>query len=417
MDTHKNSSLNKFVYFVLMCATLNLSAQVSSTSTITTSQKCTFDDQISQVAVQEISPDITSLEKILADCTESSQCLKVKYQLGLANFKAHMMNTAKAQFLQVAKEPNCPEPMRFCSLNMIGQISRLTGENKESLEAFDQLLHLAEQSSNGSDYNTNPVLTKLACYAVLGRAEIYDLKQAVSSSVAEYERLLRLLSRGNNIDLLNYYKPFITDRISQLYLRHGDFKGYSASAKTVFTSYPEYYRTPLVRFEFECVSLLKNIDATSTFPNGSFDSPAQVITYFRNSKDRTRALPIISTLCEFCEEYRNTYGGAILQYHYAWLLDTFNEKDKAAEIFKQVFSTNIPDSNKLERKAIIETVQNYARIQYAIMLKEKGDYKRALQTLDNLQTQSDESHLIKLAKSVSQSIQTCQREVPKNESK
>jgi hypothetical protein len=65
----------------------------------------------------------------------------------------------------------------------------------------------------------------------------------------------------------------------------------------------------------------------------------------------------------------------------------------------------------------IESIQEYAKIQYAIMSGEKSDYKQALRVLGSLQPNSDNPHISELAKSVTESIQILRREVPvsKNE--
>jgi hypothetical protein len=65
---------------------------------------------------------------------------------------------------------------------------------------------------------------------------------------------------------------------------------------------------------------------------------------------------------------------------------------------------------------VLEAVQEYARIQSAIMLGEKGDYTDALRVLRSLRKHPDKSHLSELAKSVTESIEILKREVPKDES-
>ena len=126
---------------------------------------------------------------------------------------------------------------------------------------------------------------------------------------------------------------------------------------------------------------------------------------------------IANKLDGLCKEDSNTYGGILLQYHYAWLLDTLGEKDKAAEILAWISSTDIVETDlKSWQKVIVETTQEYAKIQYAVMLGERTDYIEALKVLSSLRTHS-ESYISELAKSVSESIQTLKREVPKNENK
>ncbi len=411
MDIRRNINLNKLVYLVLICVTPNPSEGASARS-ITTDQK----PPSSKITFQEASQTIDRLEKTPKACEKSYAYFESKYRLGLSYFKAHMMSEAKTEFLQITNDPNCPEIIHIFGLNMAGQISRLMGENNDALEVFDQLLKIVEQSSSNTLF-VNPVLVKLGCCALIARAEIYDFNRNFDLSIAQYNRLLSFLNRNQDTNLLNHYKPFVSDRISQLLLKNGDFEKYWNSAQTLTTTYPHYYRTPVIKLEMECTSLLKTIDPNSSFSDGSFESPAQTIFYFKNSQDQIRARPFMNKLQMLCGEYQNTYGDILLRYHYAWLLDTFDEKNEAAKTFEQVFSADILNANKLESKAIIETVKNYARIQYVILLKEKGDYREALNALPILETQSNNSHLTEITNSVRRNVQTFMREVLRNETK
>jgi len=360
------------------------------------------------------------LEKVLADCKDSYLAFRIRYRIGVMYLKAGMMGTSKVRFLQTANDLKCPELIRACSFNMIGQISRLGAENKEALEAFNQVSYLLEQRlSAGKEYTPNPALTKLWCSALLGRAEIYELQQDYTASITEYNRLLRALSQSENKDMSGRYAPLAGDRISQLYLRQGDIDKYIELAESLTGDYSEYYRTPVIRLELECVKFLKSISANLEFLNdGSFGAPAHVIAYLKGSKNGTSAQHIVGQLNRLCKEYRNTCGGILLQYHYAWLLDTLGEEHKAAEVFARIFSNDVTDiNNKSQEKAIVETVQEYAKIQYAIMAGEKADYKEALRVLGSLRSHPDKSHISELAKSITKSIQILKREVPKDENK
>jgi len=363
---------------------------------------------------------IAGLEKVLADCKDSYLAFRIRYRIGVMYFRAGMMGKSKVRFLQTANDLKCPEFIRACSFNMIGQISRLGAENKEALEAFNQVANLLEQRlSAGKEYTPNPALTKLWCSALLNRAEICELQQDYTASITEYNRLLRALSQSENKDMLDQYAPLASDRISQLYLRQGDIDKYIELAESLTGDYSEYYQTPVIRLESECVKFLKSISANLEFLNdGSFGAPAHVIAYLKGSKSGTSAQHIVAQLDRLCKEYRNTCGGILLQYHYAWLLDALGEEHKAAEVFARIFSNDIADTNnKSQKKAIVETVQEYAKIQYAIMAGEKADYKEALRVLGSLRSHPDKSHISELAKSVIKSIQILKREVPKDENK
>jgi hypothetical protein len=163
---------------------------------------------------------------------------------------------------------------------------------------------------------------------------------------------------------------------------------------------------------------MKSVSANLEFLNGSFDAPAHVIDYARGSKSRTSAQHIVDEFDKLYKKYQNTCRGVLLQYHYAWLLDALGEKHRAAEIFSLIFSNDVADtSNKSWEKAIVETIQEYAKIQYAIMAGGKADYNEALKVLGSMRSHSDNFHISELAESVAKSIEILKREVPKDENK
>ncbi|MFC1676500.1 tetratricopeptide repeat protein [Planctomycetota bacterium] len=352
------------------------------------------------------------LEDTLSDCNDDHLAARVKYRIGVIYFKASMMNKSKDKFLQITNDPQSPKFIRICSFNMIGQISRLIGADGEALEAFDQVVSLIGQEKV-SAADLAPV--RLVCSALFSRAEIYELQKNYAASIAEYNRLVDMLK---NSDMFNQYMALVIDRMSQLYLRQGNVDKYKEVAKVLIVDCPQYYRTPLIKLEIECAMLLKKTSPNFDFKNSSFDLPVQIIAYFKDSTNPIWAESITTEFEKLCKNHTNTYAGILLKYHYAWLLDTLGEKEKAAEMFAQVFSTNTIDTvSKSWKKANIENIQEYAKIQHAIILGEKAEYKRALSALNNLQTHPDNSHLSKLAKSVINGLHILKKEVPKNDHK
>jgi hypothetical protein len=360
---------------------------------------------------------IAELERALANCEDAYLAFRIRYRIGVMHFRAGMIGASKAGFLQIANDPKCPELIRACSFNMIGQISRLRAENKDALEALGRVADLLEQRlSIGRGYAPNSTMAKLWCSAFLSRAEIYELQRDYAASITEYSRLLHALSQSKSEHMQSQYAPLANDRMSQLCLRQGDTDRYTELAEALTGRYPEYCRTPIVRLELECVKFLRSVSPKLEFPHGSFSAPAHVIAHLKRSDDGTSPQSVVDKLNGLCKEYRNTRGGMLLQYHYAWLLDTLGEKRKAAEVFARIFSNDAVNANsKSEEKVIAETVQEYAKIQYAIMAGEKADYREALKVLSSLKAHPDKSHLSELAESVTKGVQTLIREVPRNE--
>ncbi len=353
----------------------------------------------------------------LADFSTTKEALITAYGTGVIYFKAGMQDDAKAAFRQTAGEANCPELIRICCFNMTGQISRLQGNGKEALEAFEQAAKLLEPLlSGGKEHNTNPEFVRLLCSVLFARGEIYEAQENYSQSINEYNRLIQILRQNGNSEISGRYIPPAGDRISQVYLRMGDVNSYIKNTEGLSADYPQYYRIPVIKLEMECVKFLKGHSVNLDSLKGSFSAPAQLIAYFKDSKDSNSAQQITAVFDNLCKEHSTSYGGILLQYHYAWLLDTLGEKNKAAEIFARISTARIPDNgDKPREKAILETVAEYAKIQLAILLGERADYTEALRILSTMRIHPDKSHISELAKSVGKNLETLKREVHENE--
>jgi len=414
MDIRKKESCSLFFLIALAGAIIPITKGVPPADTSTAGEVPAATYKLGQeITKAEAESAIAALEKVLADCKDNNLAFRIRYRIGTIYFKARMNEAAKNQFSQIANESDCPELIRVCSFNMAGQISRMEGKDKKALDAFNQVVKYSEQQITGVKENSiAPVLMKLCYSALFSRAEIYQLQRDYAAGIAEYNCLLRMLGQDKE-GRFSQYIPLAKDRVSQLYLRGGDIGKYIEIAQRLSIDYPQYYRAGVIKFETECVKFLRSAAKDSEFADGSFAAPVRLIAYFKGSNDKSPAKPILEKLGELCKEHSNTYAGILLNYHYAWLLDTLGEKDKAIEAFAQVSSVNIKDANsKIQPSAIAETVAEYAKIQRAIMLSEKGDYRRALEAAGSLCAHQEQSHISDLAKSVNESIVTLRREVP-----
>ncbi len=419
MDTRRNDSYSLMSYLVLIFAIITSAYGMSLANGETATEVL--------IATYKLPPAITSkqaelaiagLKKAQADCKDNYLSFRIRYRIGVIYLKAGMSESAKVSFKQIADDPQCPENLRAYSLNMVGQISRLRGENKTALEVFKKVADQFEQYLRNDRKSTdNMVYAKLLCSALFSKAEIFELERDFAASVTEYNRLLNVLSRDDNKEVMDRYMPLINDRVSQLYLRQRDIDNYIQFAEVLIRNYPQYYRTPIVELEMECIKFLRNVTVNPEFADGSFSAPAQIITYFKDSKGGNSAQRISQKLDALCEEHQNTYAGILLRYHYAFFLDAIGEKEKAAEVLACVFSDRVVNTNEEFMERAIESIKEYATIQYAIMSGERADYKQALRALSSLQSHPDKSHVSELAKSVTESVRILKREVLINENK
>jgi len=362
---------------------------------------------------------IARLEKALVDCEDSCLTFRIKYRIGVICFKADMMDASKDRFLSLVNDPECPELIHICGLNMIGQISRLAGRNSQALGAFERLANLLEKRlSIGGGYAANPALPKLLCLTLFAKGEISELSRDYAAAIAEYDRVLRILSENKNEFFVCRYAPLANDRICRLYLQQADVNSYRRRAEALIADYPEYYRTPVVKLEVACVKFLQSASADVEFADGGFSAPAEVIAWLKSSSHKTLGEQIVNTFETLCRGYEpSSYGGVLLYYHYAWLLDTLGKKDRALDLLARICSRDIGDiSSGFLPKSSEETVQDYAKIQRAVMLGERADYEEALQVLDRLRAHPDKSHISELGKSVREGIEILRREVRPYES-
>ena len=419
MDTLKKDSCSLVLFIVLVSGVFLIAKGVSFADTSTASEVLTASYKLGcKIAPAEAESAIADLEKVLINCQDSNLAFRIRYRIGMMYFKAGMSGVAEDQFLRIANELDCPVLIRVCSFNMIGQISRMEGENRQALDAFNQVVELVEQQSAGAKKSfVSAALMRLCCSALLSRAEIRQMQQDYDASISEYDRLLRMLVQ-NQEDKFSQYIPLAKDRISQLYLKQGNIDKYIEIAQMLPVDCPRYYRAGVIRFEIECIRFLRSVSKDFECADGSFTAPARLITYFKVSKDKDSAKPILEVLSRLCEEHSNTYAGILLSYHYAWLLDAIGEKNKAVEVFARVSSTDIGGvNNNVRPNAIAKTIAEYAKIQCAIMLGEKGDYEKALQVVGSLGSHPEQSHISDLAKSVSEGMVVLRREFPANDNR
>jgi len=375
----------------------------------------TYKPDVVVITPAEAKSTIAKLKSVLADCKDKNLAFRVRYRIAITQFKAQMTDVSKAGFRHIVKESDCPLDIRMCSLNMIGQICRLHGQNTPALEAFDTLANLIEGQSSAVKKHNKDAAAKLLFSALVSRAEIYELIEDYAAAIKEYNRLLAALGGANGNDVAGKNGPLINDRMSQLYLRQGQIDKYVKAAGSLIVDYPQYYRTPLVKLELKCVEFLKNAAESVDFSSGSFVAPAKVIAYLKDSDEKASAKELAAELDKFCQECESSYEGILLKYHYAWLLDTVGQKAEAAEKLAGLCLAHIENPGDSSRQAIVDTIRGYACIQSAIMLTEQGRYKKATGILNTLGKCPEGSHLSKLVQSLRKGIDILKREVPKNE--
>ena len=357
-----------------------------------------------------------NLEKSLEACEDSKLVFRIKYRIGVLLYKAGKINEACLMFEQTATEANCPLLVRISSLNMAGQIHRLLGQTKKSLETFDNILTTTEKSLTTEKYTVPPIVLKLAALAVFGRGEIYQQQEKYKLACQEYKRLFNILQYTGQ-DEFDRYKAICKDRMAQLYLIDGNSTGYLKASRDIVKSHPKYYRVALIEFEMAALELLSQDSYDMKFPRGSFDVPVRLVVYATENPNDEKVADIISWLEKHSTSHENNYSIAIVNYHYAWLLDVTGKHQEAADMLgriSQVRSFNGDEHGFLA--PLLKDLDHYACLQRATILGEVGEYKAAIKSAHSIPDDPNNIHLSSLTESIKEGLETLKREVPKNES-
>ena len=364
----------------------------------------------------EIEASVRNLEQMLRTCRDPNAAYKIRYTKATLYFRANRMEQSKSEFDRIVHEPHCPNSITIYACNMIGQIAQIQEEYPQALDTFDRTAKLVQQyvSADVNDPN-NAALIHVGASALLARARICFLDENYSAALSEYDRLL---SAQDHFKWPQEYAAMALDHIGQLHLRQHNIEKYFETAQRLTTSHPRYYRTPLVALESECVKLLLAVGHPCDFTCGALNAPAAVIEYFKEPLNRASASDISEKFRTLIRRYPMGYGTFLLQYHYAWLLDTLGRKDEAEAIFAGISGSELLDiSPGSPQKIIIDTIRQYAKIQYAILLAEKADYKSSEKILSTVQSGPHNSHLSKLTQSVIENVQILKREVSGHDNK
>lgn len=401
------------VVFVILSATCAVTGNNSSPTNILIDSYSINDKTLPS----ELEKIASNLKRTLKACENSELAFRIKYRIGILQYKAGKLSDACVGFEQTASEANCPLPVRISSLNMAGQIHRLSGQTKRSLESFDRLLKTTEKCLAAKSDEVSPAILKLAALAAFGRAEVYQQQEDYKPARQEYKKLINILQHTEQEEF-DGYKAIAKDRLSQMYLMDGDSTNYLDVSRDIVKSHPKYFRIALIEFEIVALELLLQANADTKFPRGSFDVPAKLITYAKDNPKDKKIAGVMSWLKKYNTNHENNYSTTLLNYHFAWLLDITGKHKEAAEIFDRISQANSINNIKPEFLIpLLKDLSNYACLQRATILGEIGEYNAAIKSAQSISDNINNAHLSGLTESITEGLAILKREVPKNESK
>jgi len=412
MDTLKKESYRKIVCAVLLVLASGLNAFAQDTEpaqVLIDSYK--LPDKITTDAADKA---ISELNQALALCTDNTLRFRIEYRIGMINFKAGDLDKAVNCFERIAQATDCPDLIKLCSFNMASQVYRMQARDDKALAAFEELI-VHSKKIIGQDPNqpTPTAVLKLAVTAGFAKAEIYQYNENYDSAIGEYKKIIALI-KDKDPFAPNYIPPAM-DRLSQVYLIEGKVEDYNQASVDLVKNYPDYYRVPIVQLETEAVKILKQKDASINFPRGSFDAPARLIALVKDGSDKEFKEKTTSIFKDLYSQYQQGYGGLLLGYHYAWLLDAAEKQNQAAEVLEAVCKQAA--SINTDRPAIahvISTLTEYAKLQQAVIFGEENKYREALELIYSLKSDPNDVHKQNLSDSIENALQTLKREVPKD---
>jgi len=412
MDTLKKESYKKIICAALLILASGLNAFAQNTESahvLIDSYK--LPNKLTTEASEEV---ISELNQALTLCRDDTLKFRLEYRIGMIYFKAGEPAKAVSCFEKIAQVADCPDLIRLCSLNMAGQVYRMQAKDNKALGAFEKLIEQSHKFPTEDPNQETPAsIEKLATAAGSAKAEIYQYNEDYDSAIAEYKKIIAFLEAKE--PFAKTYAPLALDRMSQFYLIEGKVEDYNQTAVGLVEKYPDYYRTGIIKLETAAVKILKEKDASITFPRGSFDAPARLIALIKDSSDKELKDRATVLLKDLSSQYGHGYGGILLGYHYAWLLDASGQQRQASEVLENVCKQAAAvNSDTPCIASIISTLTDYAKLQQTVIFGEENKYRVALEIIYSLKPDPNDVHMLNLLSSIENALQTLKREVPKD---
>jgi tetratricopeptide (TPR) repeat protein len=366
---------------------------------------------VSKLSIEEIPKEIERLRNILKRCTDQEKTSKIKYRIGLLYFKDGKLDRTKSIFDEIANDINAPLIIKICSLNMSAQTARLIGDDSCTLEMYDKLINICRQ--NISDRQYSDALEYLYCSALASKAEFYELRLKYGSAIEQCHLLLEFLRDKTNEKLIHNFGPSAYERLAQLYLKQGNYESYSKAIVNIINIFPDYKRIPILELEAESVGIIANSDLVQKWNRKSSLAPAIVTGTLAIKAEKDYQKQIAHTYENLCQKYQDSEWAILLNYHYAWLLDSINDDKKASTVLDKIYAAYSDTKIKGTLADFVPKLKAYAAIQNAIILAEQQEYKKALDVLEKIKLSSHHKHLTQLKISVINSTRILKREVPK----
>lgn len=327
------------------------------------------------------------------------------YKIGVIYFKHKMFQSALPYFKEAAKPIAGVEQLNAYALNMVGQTCRFLENRQAMLEAFTTLRkRLAPTlSSSGKPQEWEIRLLSLAAFS---NAEAYQMQGDTLKATNEYSVMVKYRDLADYSLAYQKYLGLALDRLSQLYLQQQEVAYYQNCITQLCQYCPNYERKGLVEFEHLCIATLLEQFPELEFPQRSLIAPARLIEEVDKINDAQIESELFTKITDLERAYQATLSGLFIKYHHAWIFDRLGHQEKAISLFREVAKK----SRDIGKSKSLLQMGNYAAIQSAILLGEKGYYREALKEIGSIERLKPGSHLWKLKESVGRSLDISRKE-------
>jgi len=414
MDIQKNEVCKVYltIAFFLLVTNMLVANDQDALSVLKKSYQVTTENE--QKAV------IQKLQGLCGNCKNKELQSRIQYRIGIMLFKSGNFKRAHKQLVGIASNAVSTSRIELASINMIAQIERMQGHDRQALEYYDQLIkNILDARKDASGDKSMQMLEKLYISSVFAKAEIYTFQKKSIEARKEYQNAIIFFEKAL-LESKRKYIPVLCDHISQLALKIGDIKGYKEYSKIIINDYPAYNRLPLMKLESLVIRFFESKKIKQDYTNGSTELPVQLIRYVKEVGNSENLGEIESYFKKCCEQKNANKNLWLIKYHYAWFLDAIGKKERAGHLFDDIISEiNLNTAAQDDGKGsyVKERLLNYSKLQKALLSGENKQYKEGLEYLASIQNDTKDTHVAELADEMRNSLEILKREVPINECK
>ena len=355
--------------------------------------KASYDLNVDQEDLESVENILLDLQKTYDECQDVEMALKLKYQIGVLNFKAGKYEESSTVFSDIVDD-DLAEELFIPSLNMQAHCARFLGDYKTAVGSFERLVKVLKKNDNPGEYETDLLISSW-----FSLSEIYSADEP-AKAIEIYSKIIDYYGDKKRSDdkcmSLRAFKAKL-----DLLFKEAEYGKYESEIKEFLENNSSFEAFKL-ELQSKCLmAILKySRNLSNTYPE---KLPVDTILLVRDGKCASDEL--LSLFEGLDLKYKDVNSQMLLNYHYAWLLDSIDKKRQALEKFSNV----IKKSKTLTQESDMLILGEYAKLQSATILGEYGEYKSAIEIASSVRGETE--HLKEIKESVKESLAILKREI------